>query len=96
MEFNIYTEQKVKKCNEIIEFMRRLAMAISRKSFLTVYKCFERPHLFQKQARKSSYKACLIITGVIKGTTWENLYNEPGLQSLCKQRHCYKLTFFIK
>ena len=45
MEFNIYTEQKVQKCNEIIEFMRKLAIAISRKSFLTIYKCFEKPNL---------------------------------------------------
>ena len=37
-----------------------------------------------------------LITGAIKVTSRENLYNELGLQTLCERRHCHKLIFFYK
>ena len=40
--------------------------------------------------------SALIITGAIKGNSWEYLYKEIGLKSLCGRRWYYKLVFFDK
>ena len=45
---------------------------------------------------KVQYGTCLAITGRIKGTSRERLYDELGLQSLVKRRWRNKLVFFIK
>ena len=38
----------------------------------------------------------LIITGPIKGTSWERLHKELGLESLCDRRWYRKLIFFVQ
>ena len=43
---------------------------------------------------KCQYRACLSTTGVIQGTSREQLYNELGLHSLVKRRWCNKLVFY--
>ena len=45
---------------------------------------------------KVEYRACLVITGGIQGTSRERLYDELGLHSLVKRRWRNKLVFFIK
>ena len=76
------------------------------KSFIS----FIRPHLdygdilcdnpnnesFQSKLEKVQYRACLPITGAIKGTSRESLCNELGLHSLSTRRWRSKLIFFIK
>ena len=42
------------------------------------------------------YKVCIVITGAIKGTSRELLFDEMGLESLGDRRWCQKLTFFYK
>ena len=39
---------------------------------------------------------CLASTGAIQGTSWECLYNEPGLESLSSRRWCRKLCAIYK
>ena len=41
---------------------------------------------FQSKLEKVQYRACLAITGAIKGTLRERLYNELGLHSLSTRR----------
>ena len=37
----------------------------------------------------------LVITGALRDSSWENLYQELGLESL-KQRRCYMKLLFLK
>ena len=45
LDLNIHIVQKIKKYDRIITFMRRLSVLLSRKSLLTIYKSYVRPHL---------------------------------------------------
>ena len=42
------------------------------------------------------YNAVLAIASAIEGTSRENLYQELGLESLCKNRWYRKLCYFFK
>ena len=42
------------------------------------------------------YRAALVITGVIKGTLGDCLYQEIGLESLADRRWSRKIFFFRK
>ena len=91
--YNTHVAQKMKKCNKLIGLMKRLSINLPRNALLTIYKSFIRPHLdygdilydnpnsenFQSKLEKVQYRACLAITGAIKGTSRERLYNELGL-----------------
>ena len=83
----------MKKCNKLIGLMKRLSINLPRNALLTIYKSFIRPHLdygdilydnpnsenFQSKLEKVQYRACFVITGAIKGTSRERLYDELGL-----------------
>ena len=69
---------------------------LTRKSLLTIYKVFLRPHInygnviydqssnesFCKKLGSVQYKAALAITGAIQGTSIEKSFMELGLESL--------------
>ena len=71
-------------------------MILSRRSLVTIYKSFIRPHLdygdiiFDQAFNKSfhdnlesiQYNASLAITGARRGTSKEKLYQELGFESL--------------
>ena len=77
---------------------------------LTVYKSFVRPHLdygdiiydqaynvsFHHKLESIQYNSALAITGAIRGTSKENLYNKAGLETLEKSRWYRKLCCFYK
>ena len=42
------------------------------------------------------YNLALAITGAIRGTSREKLYQEPGLESLQKRHWYRKLCYFLK
>ena len=66
---------------------------------LTIYKWFIRPHLdyediiynqaynvsFHQKLESIQYNSALAITGAIRGTSTEKLYNELGLEPLKKE-----------
>ena len=69
---------------------------LPRQDLVTIYKAFIRPHLdygdvlyekafnnsFQAKMESIQYIACLAMTGAIRGTSRENIYQELGLESL--------------
>ena len=69
-------------------------------SLLTICKSFIRPHLdygditydqaytvsFHQKIKYVQYNSALGITGAIRGTSKEKLYQEPGLKTLAKRR----------
>ena len=110
LSFNEHVNQKINKCSRILGLMKRLSLILSRKQLLTIYKTFARSHLdyaeiiydkpfndaFKEKLEKVQYSAALIITGAIKGFSWERLYKELGLESLCDRRWYRKLVLFYK
>ena len=87
--------------------MRKLNLLLPPSSLLTVYKCFIRPHLdygdvIYDQPNLSSltnkiesvqYNAALAITGAIRGTSKEKLYQELGFESLKDRRWLRQLCY---
>ena len=73
---------------------------LPRSTLITIYKGFVRPYLdygnnlcdqaynmsFHHKLESIQYNACLAITGAIRGTSNEKLYQELGLESLQLQR----------
>ena len=110
LDFNIHVDNKIKKCYKMIGIIKRLSVSAPRKALLTIYKSFIRPHLdygvilydkpenqkFQNKFEKIQYKACLAITGTVRGTSGKQIYDELGLHTLIKRRWRNKLTFFYK
>ena len=45
LKFNAHVDQKIKKCNRIIGFIRRQSINLPRNVLITIYKSFVRPHL---------------------------------------------------
>ena len=89
---------------------RRFQPILPRSSLLTIYKTFIRSQLnfadgiydqaynssFHEKLESLQYNACLTITGAIRKTSSENLYQELGLESLKSRRWFRKLCQFYK
>ena len=99
----------IKTC-KITGLIRKLQPIIPRAALLTIYKSFLRPHLdngdviynrafdesFLNKLESVQYTSALAITGAIRGSSRERLYQELCLESL-KSRWWYrKLCLFFK
>ena len=94
--FHHHLNEKISKATKGISLIKRLHRYLPRKSLLCIYKSFVRPHLdyadviydqphsdrFCNKIESIQYNAALVITGAIKGTCRERLYQELGLESL--------------
>ena len=90
--------------------IRKFQPILPRFSLLTIYKTFVRPHLdygdmiydqtynasFHRKLESVQYSACLAITGTIRGTSYEKLNQELGLETLQSRRWFRKLCLFYK
>ena len=90
--------------------LRRFQPILPRSSLLTIYKTFVRSHLdfadviYGEAYNSSSHEkleslqcnACLAITGAIRGTSSEKLYQKLGLHSLKLRRWFRKLCHFYE
>ena len=99
-----------KKISETIGLLRKLHNFLPRTALITINKAFIRPHLdygdilydqaynmsFHQKLESIQYNACLAITGAIRGTSKEKLYQEIGLESLQLRRWYRKLGMFYK
>ena len=77
-----------------------MSLLLPSSSLLTIYKSFVRPHLnygdviydqpnnsrLSDKIESVQYNAALAITGAIRGTSKEKLYQELGLESLKNRR----------
>ena len=100
LKFNMHLPGKVSIINNGIALLRKLRHSIPRKPLLAIYKTFLRPHLdycdviydkphnekFTDTLELIQYNAALAITGAIKRTSKEKLYNELGLEYLKDRR----------
>ena len=102
LKFNEHLEDKINKCNRIIGSIKKLSLILPRACLLTIYKDVVKPHLdyadiiYDKPDDKFQHNAALTITGAIRGTLRERIYNELGLESLADRRWYRKMTFIYK
>ena len=100
LTFSHHLQDKISKANKGIGVIKRLYNYLPRGSLLTIYKSYIRPHLdygdviydqphndsFCRMIESVQYNAALAITGAIKGSSRERLYQELGLESLSDRR----------
>ena len=98
----------INKVNKTIGLLRKLQNILPRSALLTIYKSFIKPHIdygdiiydqayntsFHQKLERLQYNACVAITGAIRGTSREKLYEELGLESLQLRRWFRKLSSF--
>ena len=88
-----------KKISKIVGLLRKFQGILPRTSLMTIYKSFARTHLdygdiydqtfnesFHQRIESMLYNAAIAITGAIRVTSSENLYQELGLESLRSRR----------
>jgi len=110
LDFQEHLKKVFAKVNKPIALLRKLRTILPRSALLTIYKSFIRPHLdysdiiydqafnnsFHQKLESIQYNAALAITGAIRGTSTEKLYQELGLESLQQRRWYRKLCIFFK
>ena len=98
------------KINKTIGLLRKLQNLLPRTALMTVYKAFVRPHFdyddilydqafnlsFQQKLESIQYRACLAITGAIRGSSREKIYQKLGLELLQSRRWYRKLAMFCE
>ena len=110
LKFDDYIKMVFRKISKTIGLLRNLRNFLPRAALITIYKAFIRSHLdygdilydeaynmsFHQKLESSQYNVCLAITGAIRGTSKEKLYQEIGFEPL--QLRCWyrKLGMFYK
>ena len=110
LNFQEHLQNILNKVNKTIGLLRKLQNILPREPLLTIYKSFVRPHLdygdviydqhynnsFHQKLESIQYNAALAITGPIRGSSREKIYQELGLESLKQRRWFRKLYYFFK
>ena len=110
LNFNENLKGVLDKIAKTMGLIRKFQPILPRFSLLTIYKTFVRPHLdygdmiydqtynvsFHRKLESIQYSACLATTGTIRGTSYEKLNQELGLEKLQSRRWFRKLCLFYK
>ena len=110
LSFFDHINEKIKKATKGVNVIRKMNLLLPRSSLLTIYKSFVRPHLdygdviydqpnnsrLSDKIESVQYNAALAITGAIRGTSKEKLYQELGLESLKDRRWLRRISYFYK
>ena len=108
LDFQEHLKSIFSKVNKTISLLRKFNHILPRSPLLE--KSFIRPHVdygniiydqaynasFHQKLDPIQYNAILAITGAIRGTSKEKLYDELGLETLEKRRWYRKLCCFFK
>ena len=98
------------KISKTLGLLRKLHNLLPTSALISIYKAFVRPYhdygdilydqvynmSFHHKLESIQYNACLAITGAIRGTSKEKLYQELSLESLQLRRWYGKLGMFYK
>ena len=110
LTFNDHITSKLTTVNKLTSTLRKLYHYMPRDSLVTIYKSFIRPHLdyadvifdkpsnatFSNRIESAQYNAALAITGTIRGTSKEKLYEELGFETMKDRRWFRRLCCFYK
>ena len=94
LTFEEHLKNVFNRTNKAIGLIQKLSNLLPRQALITIYKAFVRPHLdysyvlydqvfnnsFHERMKSIQYNACLAITGTIRGTLKEKIYQELGLE----------------
>ena len=110
LDFSLHLKNVQNKVNKTIGLLRKLHDTLPRTSLITIFKSFIRPHpdygdiiydrayntSFHQNIESIQYNAALAITGAVRGTSREKLYQELGFESLQQRRWYRKLCCLFK
>ena len=110
LDFNLHLKNVQNKVKKTICLLRKLQNTLPRTSLITIFKSFMRPILdygdiiynrayntsFHQNIESIQYNAALAITGAVRGTSREKLYQELGFESLQQRRWYRKLCCLFK
>ena len=110
LSYEQHIKSILNKVNETIGLLRKFQLTPTRHSLITIYKTFIRPHLdyseviydrafnesFHQRLESIQYNAAIAITGTIRGTSLEKVFQELGLETLKSRRWSGKLYLFYK
>ena len=110
LNFEEHLSKVESKVNKTIGIIRKLQNVLPRSALITIYKSFIRPHLdygdiiydkafnefFHAKLESLQYNATLAITGAIRGSSSEKVYEELGLETLKSRRWYRKLSLLYK
>ena len=100
LSFEEYSTAMGAKVSRTIALLRKLQHVLPRQALITIYKSFIHPHLdyedilydkafdesFHQKIKSIQYNACLAITGAIRRSCREKIYQELGLESFQHRR----------
>ena len=109
LNFGHHLKEKIYKANKGIGLITRLRAYLPRKTLVDIYKAFVRSHLyygdiiydnpgndtFSHKIETVQYNAALAITGAIRGTSREKLYQELGFEHLSDRRWSRRRGLFF-
>ena len=95
--------------NRTINLLQKFQQVLPRPSLITIYKAFIRPHLdygdikfdqashnsFHQILESIQFNAFLAITGVIRGTPKEQLYNKKRIAIIFQSSNCKAINFIL-
>ena len=110
LDFREHLQNMFNKIDKTISLLRKLQNNLPRVPLITIYKSFIRLHLdygdilydqtfnnsFHERLESIQYNAALAITGTIRGSFREKLYQKLGFASLQQRRWYRKLCLFYK
>ena len=110
LSYEHHIKSILNKVNKTIGLLRKFQLILPRHSLIAIYKTFIRPHLdygdviydrtfnesFHQRLESIQYNAAIAITGTIRGTSSEKLFQELGLETLKSRRWFRKLYLFYK
>ena len=110
LNFSEHIKSITKKISKTMGPLRKFQQILPRLTLLTTYKTFIRSRLdyvdiiydqaynstFHDKLESIQYNACLAITGAIRGTSTEKIYQELRLESIKSRRWFRKLCHFYK
>ena len=101
LSYEHHLKSVLNKVKKTIGLLHKFQQILPRQSLITIYKSFIRPHLdygdivydrafyesFHKNLESIQYNAAIAITGSIRSTSYEKIFQKLGLESL-KLRRC--------
>ena len=110
LTFNEHVNHICSKVNNSIGLLRKFQLVLPRSSLLTIYKTFICRHFdyaavvygqsykssFHEKLEAIQYNAALAVSGAVRGSSSEKLYQELGLESLKNRQWFRKLCQFYK
>ena len=110
LDFSLHLKNVQSKVNKTIGLLPKLQDTLPRTSLITIFKSFIRSHLdygdiiydrayntsFHQNIESIQYNATLAITGAVRGTSREKLYQGLGFESLQQRRWYSKLCSLFK